>query len=82
MNFERKVVETLKDDNGNEIKKGDCVIYTLKSKPQSFIARFNGIEKGYMIFTPFDCDCGTYTVQPKTIYTMYKANASELFLIN
>ena len=31
MNFERKVIETLKDDNGNGIVSGDCVIYTIKN---------------------------------------------------
>lgn len=81
MNFERKVIETLKDDNGNEIVSGDCVIYTTKNKPQSVIARFGDVAKGYMVFYPIGGD-DCYTVQPKTIETMFKANMSDLFVLN
>ena len=80
MNFERKVIETLKDENGNEIKQGDIVIYTTKTKPQSVIAKFVGVEKGYMTFSPYGLD-GTYTVQPKTIDAMFKANAKDLLCL-
>ena len=79
MKFERQVVETLKDDNGNEILQGNMVVYTLKNKPQSVIARFGGMEKGYMIFIPIGCEDNAYTVQPKTIDTMFKANTQGLF---
>ena len=83
MNFERKVIETLKDDNGNEIKQGDIVVYKTKTKPQSVIAQFCGMEKGYMMFFPMGCkDDKYYTVQPKTIETMFKANAKYLFVLD
>ncbi len=82
MNFERKVIETLKDDNENEIVCGDCVVYTTKNKSQSIIAHFGGMEKGYMIFIPIGCEDNAYTVQPKTIDTMFKANAKDLFKLD
>ena len=81
MNFERKVIETLKDDNGHEIKQGDIVVYTTKTKPQSIIAQFGGMEKGYMTFFPMGSDT-PYTVQPKTIDSMFKANAKDLFVLD
>ena len=81
MNFERKVIETLKDDNGNEIKKGDYVIYRTKSKPNvSIIAEYYGIDKGYMVFIGFGVQGGNeigYTVQPKTIGEIFKCNISD-----
>lgn len=79
MNFERKVIETLKDDNGNEIVEGDSVVYTINNKPQSFLAVFKGIEKGYMIFQ--GNPDSVYTVLPRTIETMFKANTDKLFVL-
>ena len=83
MNFERKVIETLKDENGNEIVQGDIVVYKTKNKPQSVIAQFCGMEKGYMMFLPMGCKNDKYyTVQPKTIDIMFKANARDLFVLD
>lgn len=82
MNFERKVIETLKDDNGNEIKKGDYVVYVTKSKPNiSIIAEYYGMEKGYMLFVGIGVNGNEhevgYTVQPKTIEHMFKCKDIE-----
>ena len=79
MNFERKVVETLKDDNGNEIVQGDMVVYSTTNRPQTVIAQFGGMEKGYMTFFPIGFD-DEYTVLPRTIATMFKANTKDLFV--
>ncbi len=82
MNFERKVIETLKDDNGNEIKKGDYVVYRTKSKPNvSIIAEYYGMDKGYMVFVGLgvkgdEKEVG-YTIQPKTIGEIFKCKDIE-----
>lgn len=81
MNFERKVIETLTDENGHEIKMGDNVVYTIKNKPQSIVAKYLGKDNGYMLFEPKGSQV-SYTVQPKTIATMFKANTRDLFQLD
>ena len=84
MNFERKVVETLKDDLGNEIRKGDYVVYKTKSKPNvSIIAQYCGMGKGYLIFSAMGSNFEEdyYTVLPKTIGYFYKCNVGDEFFI-